>query len=174
MFEARAVNVERVESVLVVLRRYGRGETVPHAAIGGATGLDPSDDRASEYYRICRRARDRYRDEDGVTSIPINGVGFRLLTAQETLVDYQRSQMKRARRQVRKAGKSAACLPAADLSLHHRQLREAAIRRAKEQEKFLAERAARADETARPYQSLPFRRPEPRRPDSTATASPIA
>lgn len=168
MFEPKAENADRVESLLSLLRKYGRGETVPHAEISILIGLAPSDDKSSPYYSICQRARVRHRDEDGVTSLAEPGVGFRLLTAQETLTDYQRRQMGRARRQVRKAGKSAACLPAADLSLYQRQLREAAVRRAKEQERLLMDREARAEETSRPYQGLPYRRPEGPRPQPTA------
>jgi len=159
MFDVKAENAERINAALGVLRRYSRGETVPHAVLGAAVGLDPSDDTASEYYRICQKARNRHRDDDGVTSVPVQHVGFRLLTAQETLIDYPRQQRKRARRQIRKAARSASSLPAADLSMHHRRLREAVIQSARAQERLLSERDARAEETARPLASLPFSRP---------------
>ena len=170
MFEAKIENAKRVEAALAVLRRHARGETVLHAELGAATGLSPSDDTFSAYYTTCQRARNRHRDEDGVTSIPVVDVGFRLLTAQETLVDYQRRQRKRARRQIRKAGRSAAMLPAIDLSMHQRRLREAAIRTARDQERLLSERAARAEETARPAAALPFGRPQG--PPRTSEARP--
>ncbi len=111
---------DQVAAAMSILSTYSRGDVIPHGELAQVTGLEPGTQR---YYQIVRRARDLYRASTGVWSREVNSVGYRLLTAEQSLTEEQACRRKRMRRQSNIGAAVAESLPDESLTDHQRRLR---------------------------------------------------
>lgn len=121
MFNKRKDTDRLTEAIVNVLRSHERGDVVPHDELEAASGQERGQAR---YYALVRRAREHYCQESGVWTREVPGVGFRLLSAQESLTEEQRYRRKRMRRQANIGHAVADALPDAGLTEHERRLRQ--------------------------------------------------
>lgn len=155
MFEINEELAVKVESALAVLRKYRRGDCVPHSELSSVLGLVP--EPGGDYYRIVRKAREQLRDTDGIWSHPDATEGFLLLTEDETLVQEQKRRSKRARKQIGIGLKAAVMINPDGLSMRKRMLREAVIENAKELRRKLTTREAKASQFMQPFRESRLR-----------------
>lgn len=152
MFKVNEANGAAVDAAYKVLDQYGRGDVVPHSELSAAVGhVWPS----PEYFRLVRAARDRYRDTAGVWSREVPGLGFRLLTVEESLTTEQSHRARRAKRQVKIASKVADSIPEREMSFHQRKLREAVLESTRQAARKIAEEQRHMAWLARPTPSKP-------------------
>lgn len=156
-FEAKQANRDAVDRLVAKLRGHDRGDTVSHREIEDALGMDRT---APAYYRLVQRARRRLRDEHSIWSEPVQGVGFLLQTAADSLTTEQKRRWKRARRQVGIGEKAVAALSDEMLSYRERRLKEAALEAAGKLRRSLSYRELREQEAAKPLKSHGVRRAE--------------
>ncbi len=120
MFWKHTRTDEQIASIIAVLSTYNRGEVIPHGELTTASGLTQGSQR---YYQIVRRARDLYRTSTGIWTREVNSVGYRLLTADQSLTEEQAFRRKRMRRQSNIGKAVAETLPDESLSDHQKRLR---------------------------------------------------
>lgn len=163
MFDANQDNEDAVARLVSHLRGKQPGEVVDHKDLVRLTGIG----RGTAYYYLVMRARRRLRDDHGIWSEPVKGVGYMLQTPQASLTKEQKRRMKRARRQIGIGEKAAASLPDDQLTPNQRRLKEAAVNSAKQLRKSLAYREAREAEVAQPLRVHGVRRLELASPSPT-------
>lgn len=146
MFDANQDNEDAVARLVSHFRGMQPGDVVAHKDIVRLVGVG----RGTAYYQLVMRARRRLRNEHGIWSEPVKGVGYMLQTPQASLTVEQKRRFKRARRQIGIGEKAAASLPDEQLTPNQRRLKEAAVNSAKQLRKSLAYREAREAEVARP------------------------
>lgn len=121
MFEKNDVIGEAVNVVYALTDRLNRGDILPHMKITEVLGLQPHE---GAWQHILNRVRARLQRERGIATWFEKGVGYRLLTVRETLVDLPRWRRRKARSQFRRLIRSQAALPDAELTVHERQIRQ--------------------------------------------------
>jgi len=121
MYRKREDTDEKVAAILQLLATFSRGETVSHREIETVSGLSHGSPR---YYVLVRRARDIYRASNGVWSREVPGVGYRLLSAEQSLTEEQSFRRRKMRRQGNIAATVAETLPDEGLSDHQKRLRQ--------------------------------------------------
>lgn len=119
MFAQHERNKEAIEKALEVFRSHGPEDVIAHEELEAATGLE----RGETYYRLIRRARELYCSESGTWSREVNGVGYRLLSAEESLTEEQWHRRKKARRQMTVGVNVAEAVPDNRLTDHQRRLK---------------------------------------------------
>lgn len=120
MFRKNSDTNEKVAAILQLLATFSRGETVSHHEISQVCGLDHG---TARYYVLVRRARDVYRQSNGVWSREVPGVGYRMLTETQSLTEEQSYRRKKMRRQSNIGKSVAVSLPDDSLSDHQKRLR---------------------------------------------------
>ena len=136
MFKITEENQVIVDRILDCFRGHRRGEVVTHETLVRITEMNPPD---PEYFRIVRAARKQFQDESGITIMPEKGVGFRLLTHRETLLDHHFHRARKIRTQTRFDERAARLLPEHELEFQERRLRVALIEEQRELKKRLSE-----------------------------------
>lgn len=134
MFEQREDNRAIVDALVRVFGKYSRGDVVLHANLAVIVGREPPD---NEYFRLIRKARNRFCKTSGIWTREQPGVGFRLLTVNETLTEEQAFRSRRARRQIGIAKLTAEMIPAKEMTFHQQKVREAILAEAKQIQKKL-------------------------------------
>lgn len=145
-----------IQAIVGLLRSRERGSVILHEDIEAACGLSRSIHKQT-YYRRVMSARYFLRDNDGVWSAPVHGVGVQLLTNRDTLVDEQQNRFKRAGRQIGKGRAAAVKLPDDQLTIHERRLKEVAVQQADSVRRELRGIRERIDETNQTYSKHPRR-----------------
>ncbi len=120
MFGKHADTDKKIAAVISILTTYSRGDVVPHGELAHVADLEPGTPR---YYTIVRRARDLYRESSGIWTREVNSVGYRLLTAEQSLTEEQAFRRKRMRRQSTIGKDVASAIPDEALTDHQRRLR---------------------------------------------------
>jgi anion-transporting ArsA/GET3 family ATPase len=136
MFVATEENQRILDQLVGCFQQYGRGDVIPHDVLIAVTGTQPPD---SDYFQTVMAARKRFRDVSGIWTRPENGIGFRLLTVKETLVEEPRRRARKAMTQSRFSRRAAEMLPEKELKFHERRLRDAVIQEQRDIKRKLME-----------------------------------
>ena len=126
MFESKEYISQKVDAGVRLLASYERGDIVPHAVIAPAIIADAG---TSFYYYIIGRVRKVVRRDRGLELFPEPGVGYKVVTVQEQLVNVPEHRYRRAKKQINRAGQAIDAIPDADMTDHQRLVREANQRR---------------------------------------------
>ena len=150
MFPSKAKNEKRVVAVMDLFGGKERGETVTHEEIEAVAGIDR---QYTDYYKLVLRARRRLMNGGGAWSWELPGVGYRLLTADETLTKEPERRARRARRQIVRGSRACQCLDDRDLTPLQRRQKEAAIGHAEDLQRQLAAKERADAQAARMFRS---------------------
>ncbi len=101
MFESNPESDKKRDCLVELFLRYGRGSTVPIAEIEDAIGM-PYDVSNPLGYVVSRRSRKLLLDKHGIATIEIPGVGVKVCTQSEQVIECTSRRERKARRQIRK------------------------------------------------------------------------
>ena len=113
MFEEKYA--EQIDSVMSLLSRFGKGDTVPWGMIEQAIGMHRDDPGGRN---IIRRMCRRLLRERSITAFPCTNVGVRLLTDTQAAVEVPAMRQARARRQISRGLRETADIDQSQLSSH--------------------------------------------------------
>jgi len=116
VFQESDVIGDAVERAVRLLRGYERGDVVPWHAVERAAGFDRE---SGHWTQFIKRVRRDLLENPGVKLRAVNGVGLKLLTHEEQVLDL--SRQRRACRQLTRGITELISLPDAELSDHQRQ-----------------------------------------------------
>lgn len=129
MFDAKDVITDAVNAVVLVMRRYGRGDVVPWPLIESTAGFAR---QTQHWTAFVRRLKRELRHGRGVTLTAIPGVGWRIDTQGQQLHDRSIRRQRRAVRQMTMDVVELKALPDEELSDHERTTKYRKIDRAKQ------------------------------------------
>jgi len=101
MFESNPESDQKRDCLVDLFLRYGRGSVVPIAEIESSMGM--SYDISNPFgYVVSRRARRFLLEKHGIATIEVPGIGVKVCTQSEQVLECSSRRNKKARRQIRK------------------------------------------------------------------------
>lgn len=134
MFERDDQIDEAVDRLFNLMVEIGRGGILPHDAIREVLNVEP---HVGRWDHVVNRARNRLQKEHGIATWvrpEDRTVGYRLLTKSEQIYKLPGWRAERSARQIRRARRSVAAIPEAELSENQRKNRNAELRELREAE----------------------------------------
>lgn len=162
MFETDAEIDALVDAVYAKAADLGRGDVLAHDVVREIVGCEPHTDR---WPNVMRRVKNRIREERGIAILPEIGVGYRLLTHNETTGRLAAHRNKKARSQFRKLRREISALPDQELNDHQRRRKHFILDSIRKERGRLMEQEKLFAVVAKPSFAAPRRRFEERRPD---------
>jgi hypothetical protein len=154
MFESKQEIAEAVDAIYAILDEMDRGDVLEHDKIRKVLRLKPHQGR---WDHIVHKALRRLEKEKGIAYWALHNVGYRLLTAAETLDVVPTKRLAKQAFQAKRIRQSTERLPEKGLTQHQRRLRASTIDLArKNQSAVRAERKSLAV-LLKPTSSMPRR-----------------